>query len=74
MAVERKGSNGDRRRSQDRRSQPDRVCVVCLEGVYAVREEGDYRRPDGPVSLWHIEACTKCGHVQFFRRDWRQPE
>jgi hypothetical protein len=74
MAVDSTRPNNNRRRKHDRRSQPDRVCVVCLEGVYTVREEREYRQPDGPVSPWHIEACTRCGHVQFFRRDWRQPE
>lgn len=62
----------DRRGNNDRRSQPDRVCMVCLEGVYVAREERDYRPPGGSKSLWHIEACNKCGHVQFFRRDWRK--
>jgi hypothetical protein len=74
MAVDSTPLGNDRRRSPDRRSQPDRVCIVCLEGVYAVRHESDYRPPDGPKSLWHIEACTKCGHVQFFRRDWRKSD
>ncbi len=46
--------------------------MVCLEGVYVVRDETDYRPPGGAKSLWHIEACNKCGHVQFFRRDWRK--
>ncbi len=72
MAARGSDPVNDRRRTRDRRSQPDRVCVVCLEGVYVVRDETDYRPPGGAKSLWHIEACNKCGHVQFFRRDWRK--
>jgi len=72
MAVGDRDSTIDRRRKSDRRSQPDRVCMVCLEGVYVVRDESDYRPPGGARSLWHIEACNRCGHVQFFRRDWRE--
>lgn len=72
MAAGDKDSTSDRRKSGDRRSQSDRVCLVCLEGVYVVRHERDYRPPGGGKSLWHIEACNKCGHVQFFRRDWRK--
>ncbi len=57
----------------DRRSNPERTCVVCLQGRYVVRierdttvdpENGEMRMP------WHIEACNRCGHVQIFRRDW----
>lgn len=54
---------------------PERPCIVCLEGEYVTRFEGD---ADGIVTTepnvtWHVEACTKCGHVQLFRYDWRQP-
>jgi hypothetical protein len=55
----------------ERRSMPDRVCEVCMQGTYVTREGQDYRRGDAPDSRWHIEACSKCGHVQIFRRDWR---
>jgi hypothetical protein len=58
--------------AKDRRSVPERVCVVCLEGEYVVRSQEDFHQSDAPRSNWHIEACTNCGHVQFFRRDWRR--
>jgi hypothetical protein len=73
MDADGSGLTNDRREARDRRSQPDRVCIVCLEGVYTVRDQRDYTVPEGRKSSWHIEACTKCGHVQFFRRDWRKP-
>ncbi len=55
----------------DRRSDSDRVCIVCLQGYYVTRDATDYRKDDPESSPWHIEACNNCGHVQFFRRDWR---
>jgi len=57
--------------TRDRRSDSDRVCIVCLQGYYVTRDATDYRRDDPESSPWHIEACNNCGHVQFFRRDWR---
>ena len=59
---------------RDRRSDSDRVCVVCLQGHYVTRDASDYRKGDPENSPWHIEACNKCGHVQMFRRDWRKAE
>ena len=65
----------------ERRSMPDRVCHVCLQGSYVTRLETD--AVSGPGTLrrlgitdpgdvaWHVEACDHCGHVQAFRRDWR---
>ncbi len=57
----------------ERRSMPERPCIVCLEGEYVTRFEAD---ADGiltkePNVTWHVEACTRCGHVQLFRYDWR---
>lgn len=69
---------------RERRSQPERVCTTCLQGVYVTRFETDAE--SGPGSLqrfgftnssdvtWHVEACNRCGHVQVFRRDWREPQ
>jgi hypothetical protein len=66
----------------ERRSMPDRVCHVCLQGSYVTRLETD--AVSGPGTLrhlglmdpgdaaWHVEACSHCGHVQAFRRDWRE--
>jgi hypothetical protein len=56
---------------EDRRSDSDRICVVCLQGYYVTRAAEDYREKDPERSPWHVEACTNCGHVQLFRRDWR---
>lgn len=67
----------------ERRSQPERTCAVCLEGIYVTRLETDgYSGPGtlrrlGVTSsdteiVWHVEACNRCGHVQVFRRDWRR--
>lgn len=66
----------------ERRSMPERICHVCLQGSYVTRLETD--SVAGPGSLrrlgitdpggdaWHVEACSHCGHVQAFRRDWRE--
>ena len=51
----------------ERRSMPERVCSVCLQGVYITKQ--DTGSPSG--ESWHVEACNRCGHVQVFRRDWR---
>jgi len=62
--------------AKDRRSNPERICIVCLQGQYVMRiprdtdidpEKDEMRMP------WHIEACNRCGHVQIFRRDWKDP-
>ena len=60
--------------TRDRRSDSDRGCIVCLQGYYVTRDATDYRKHDPENSPWHIEACNKCGHVQFFRRDWRKSD
>jgi len=57
---------------RDRRSDSERVCIVCLQGYYVTRDPAEYRPDDPEKSPWHIEACNNCGHVQFFRRDWRK--
>jgi hypothetical protein len=54
----------------ERRSMPERVCSVCLQGVYVTKKETD----DQSGEAWHVEACTRCGHVQVFRRDWRDQQ
>ncbi len=59
---------------RERRSDSDRVCIVCLQGRYVTREAHDYRRGDPENSPWHVEACSNCGHVQLFRRDWRRAQ
>ncbi len=75
--VERKSE-----RKAERRSMPDRTCIVCLDGVYVTRLETDSYAGRGSLSrfgvdsssvdvLWHVEACNNCGHVLIFRRDWR---
>lgn len=69
-------------RKAERRSMPDRTCIVCLDGVYVTRLETDSYAGRGSLSrfgvdsssvdvLWHVEACNNCGHVLIFRRDWR---
>ncbi len=73
------------RPSTERRSAARRRCSACLEGVYETRLETDAHA--GPGSLtrvgvdeteqdvaWHVEACSRCGHVQIFRRDWRSDQ
>lgn len=65
----------------ERRSQPERLCTMCLQGVYVTRLETDADSGDGGLQrfgfanaarvTWHVEACNRCGHVQVFRRDWR---
>lgn len=57
---------------EDRRSLADRVCMVCLQGKYVTRSPSDFSHVDARKVPWHIEACSSCGHVQIFRRDWRQ--
>lgn len=59
----------------ERRSMPERPCIVCLEGVYVTRFEGnaDGIVTNDPDVTWHVEACNRCGHVQLFRYDWREP-
>jgi hypothetical protein len=60
----------------DRRSNPERTCIVCLQGQYVVRIERDATAEPGKDRMrmpWHIEACNCCGHVQIFRRDWSDP-
>ena len=68
---------------RERRSQPERTCGVCFEGVYLTRLETDGYSGPGTLRrlgltsgdmdvIWHIEACNHCGHVQVFRRDWRR--
>jgi hypothetical protein len=67
----------------ERRSQPERTCDVCLEGVYVTKLETDGYSGPGTLRrlgltsgemdvVWHVEACSNCGHVQVFRRDWRR--
>ena len=59
----------------DRRSNPERTCIVCLQGNYVTRVERDTTIQPGQANMrmpWHIEACNKCGHVQIFRRDWSE--
>lgn len=67
----------------ERRSMPERVCSVCLMGTYTTRLETDNYSGEGALRhfgvtngdrdvTWHVEACTHCGHVQVFRRDWRE--
>jgi len=59
----------------DRRSNPERTCIVCLQGQYIVQVQRDATvdPATGKVRMpWHIEACNRCGHVQIFRRDWRE--
>ena len=61
----------------DRRSNPERTCIVCLQGQYIVHIERDTAfdpRKEEMRQPWHIEACNRCGHVQIFRRDWREPD
>ena len=58
---------------KDRRSNPERICIVCLQGNYVVRIPTDTTVEPGQDVMrmpWHIEACNCCGHVQIFRRDW----
>jgi hypothetical protein len=66
----------------ERRSMPERSCAVCLEGVYITRMQTDGYSGPGTLKrfglmtgdqdiTWHVEACSRCGHVQVFRRDWR---
>jgi hypothetical protein len=60
----------------DRRSNPERTCIVCLQGQYVARIERDTSVEEGKDVMrmpWHIEACNRCGHVQIFRRDWGGP-
>jgi hypothetical protein len=66
----------------ERRSQPERLCTICLQGVYVTRLETDAESGPGMLHrfgltnvgdvTWHVEACDHCGHVQVFRRDWRE--
>jgi hypothetical protein len=67
----------------ERRSQPERTCGVCLEGTYITKLETDGYSGPGTLRrlgltsgdmdiIWHVEACSHCGHVQVFRRDWRR--
>lgn len=67
---------------RERRSSPNRHCEICLEGVYITRLETDSYGGPGMLRrvgitgseqdvLWHVEGCNHCGHVQIFRRDWR---
>ena len=61
---------------KDRRSHPERTCMVCLQGAYVVRIETDTTIDPESEKMnmpWHIEACNRCGHVQIFRRDWSDP-
>lgn len=69
---------------RERRSQPDRVCATCMQGVYVTRLEADEQSGAGSLQrfgltnsgdvTWHVEACNRCGHVQVFRRDWRESQ
>ena len=65
----------------ERRSLPERPCIVCLQGVYVTRMETDSIAGSGGLQRfgidpserhveWHVESCNHCGHVQIFRRDW----
>ena len=65
---------------RERRSQPERTCGVCFEGVYITKLETDGYSGPGTLRrlgltsgdmdiIWHVEACNHCGHVQVFRRD-----
>ncbi len=65
----------------ERRSDPERTCIVCMEGVYVTKLESDARSGPGLLTryglqkreegvMWHVEACSKCGHVLIFRREW----
>ena len=65
----------------ERRSEPERVCTVCLQGEYVTRMETDSMAGRGGLQRfgidpserhveWHVESCNHCGHVQIFRRDW----
>ena len=67
----------------ERRSGPERTCTVCMEGLYVTKLETDVDSGQGSMKrvgvmpktagvLWHIEACSNCGHVQMFRRDWKR--
>jgi len=61
--------------AEDRRSIPERTCTVCLQGHYVTHVQTDPTPVPGKDSgrmPWHIEACSHCGHVQIFRRDWRE--
>lgn len=57
---------------RDRRSNPDRTCSVCLQGRYVTRSGHEFSKGGGDKTPWHVEACSYCGHVQLFRRDWRE--
>ena len=70
-------------RAVERRSIPVRTCGVCLDGVYVTREETDANTGAGALQKigidpneehvqWNIESCDHCGHVQMFRREWRE--
>ncbi len=63
--------------TSERRSGPERTCIVCIDGVYVTKFDSDtghgVQEPIRGVS-WHVEACSNCGHVLFFRRDWKQPD
>jgi hypothetical protein len=64
----------------ERRSMPLRTCGVCLDGVYVTQLETDAYAGPGVLRrvgidssdeqvVWHVESCSRCGHVQIFRRD-----
>ncbi len=73
------------RMSTERRSGPERTCIVCMQGVYVTKLETDATSGPGRLTriglqkreegvLWHVEACSKCGHVLIFRREWKDSD
>ncbi len=71
--------------TSERRSGPERTCIVCMEGVYVTKLESDAASGPGRLTryglqkreegvMWHVEACSRCGHVLIFRREWKDPE
>ncbi len=66
----------------ERRSGPERTCIVCIDGVYVTKLESDATSGPGRLTRyglqkreegvsWHVEACSNCGHVLIFRREWK---
>jgi hypothetical protein len=66
--------------ASERRSGPERTCIVCMEGVYITKLESDATSGPGRLTryglqkreagvLWHVESCSNCGHVLIFRRE-----